>query len=87
MGRKIVLFLALLTVYVACLGESMLLGRMSMRLAVMYIVGAYCAIFAEGTTLGTMQPISTRPVMIIVGVMMMGASLMWLLALRDALGK
>jgi hypothetical protein len=87
LARKIILFLGLLTCFFVCLGQYELPSRVYTRLAGIFVAGAVCTVFVEGTTIGTLQPISTRPVMIALGVLLMAASIVWLLALRGVLEK
>jgi fumarate reductase subunit C len=55
------------------------------RLFVIFLAGAVVAFFVQGPQYGTMQPISTRPVMVFLGAVLMGAGLLWTLSLRGHL--
>ena len=87
LARKVVLFLGLLACFLACTGQFQLPFRVYARLATIFIAGAICTVFVDGTTIGTLQPMFTRPVMIVIGVLLMGASVVWLLALRGVFEK
>jgi uncharacterized membrane protein YbaN (DUF454 family) len=52
------------------------------RLSVIFLAGAVMAFFAQGQQYGTLQPVSTRPIMVVVGVLLMGAGLVWGLTIR-----
>ncbi len=55
------------------------------RLFVIFLAGAIVAFFVQGPQYGTLQPISTRPIMILLGVVVMGAGLLWTISLRGDL--
>ncbi len=55
------------------------------RLFTLFIVGAVFAVFIEGPKYGTMQPISTRPIMIALGILVMGGSVLWAMMIRGHL--
>ena len=55
------------------------------RLLVFFVIGAAVAFFTQGPQYGTIQPVSTRPLMIALGVVVMGASLVWGFAIRNHL--
>jgi hypothetical protein len=52
------------------------------RLLAMFVGGTAMALFMQGPQYGTIDPISTRPVWVGLGVVVMGASLLWTFALR-----
>ena len=52
------------------------------RLMVFFLAGAVLALFVQGPRYGTIDPISTRPVVITMGVLLMGAGLVWGFAIR-----
>ena len=52
------------------------------RLLTMFLMGAVMTLFVQGPRYGTLDPISTRPVWMLLGVVLMGASLLWMLVLR-----
>jgi hypothetical protein len=53
------------------------------RLLALFFVGAVMAFFAQGPRYGTIDPVSTRPLVIGLGVVIMGASLVWAFAIRN----
>ena len=55
------------------------------RLLVFFVMGGAMAFFVQGRQYGTIQPISTRPIMIGLGVIVMAASLIWGFAIRNHL--
>ncbi len=52
------------------------------RLLALFIFGAVIAFFVQGPQYGTIDPISTRTVMIVVGVVVMGVCVLWSLVIR-----
>ena len=52
------------------------------RLLALFVVGTITALFVQGPQYGTIDPISTRPLMVVLGVIIMGASLVWTFAIR-----
>jgi hypothetical protein len=52
------------------------------RLLAFFLAGAVAVLFVQGPRYGTIDPISTRPVMIVLGILLMGASLVWGFAIR-----
>jgi hypothetical protein len=52
------------------------------RLVAMFVGGTAMALFMQGPQYGTIHPISTRPVWIGLGVIIMGASLLWAFAIK-----
>ena len=52
------------------------------RLAVMFVVGTAMALFMQGPQYGTIDPISTRPLWVALGLIIMGASLLWAFVIR-----
>jgi hypothetical protein len=52
------------------------------RLFTMFLMGAVMTLFVEGPRYGTLAPISTRAVWVLLGVVIMGASMLWMLVLR-----
>jgi hypothetical protein len=52
------------------------------RLLAMFIGGTAMALFMQGPQYGTIDPISTRPVWVGLGVIIMGASLLWAFVIR-----
>lgn len=84
LGYKLLAFQALAVGYVLLfLGKFASAPFLYGRLLVFFLMGAGMAIFVQGPQYGTIQPISTRPVMIALGVVLMAASLLWGFAIRD----
>ena len=88
---KILMLLALLTGYVllVCYASSVPFARdfnsmpsVYARLFTMFLAGAVTALFVQGPQYGTIDPISSRPIWVILGVLLMGGSLLWTLAIR-----
>jgi hypothetical protein len=52
------------------------------RLLALFIFGTVMALFIQGPQYGTTDPISTRPVMIALGVVVMGASVLWAFVIK-----
>ena len=52
------------------------------RLLALFLGGTVMALFAQGPQYGTIDPISTRSVMIALGVLVMGTSVVWAFAIR-----
>lgn len=83
--HRIVILLVLIAVYFLCCGDFTVAPTIYLRLFTMYVVGAGMALFSKGDQIGTLQPISTRPVLIIVGLLLMGAGFVWTLAIKGHL--
>ena len=83
--HKILILLGLIGGYgyllIACgfLAVPELFGRFFF----MFLAGAVIALFGDGPSYGTMEPVSFRPICIIVGVMLMGAILVWTFAIKN----
>jgi len=58
--------------------------RMGSRLMVMFGAGAYLAFFVEGPSWGTLERTSARPLVVVLGVLMMGGAAFWLWSVRSA---
>jgi hypothetical protein len=52
------------------------------RLFTIFVAGAVTALFVQGPVIGAMPPNSTRPLMVVLGVVLMGTSVVWTLAIR-----
>ena len=79
---KVAVLLGLVVVYVLCCGEFSTAPRWYAELFVMYLFGAVMALYM-GEEIGKLPPIlSTRAVWIAAGVLLMGASLVWMFAIR-----
>jgi hypothetical protein len=74
--------LGLVALYVVCCGDFTDAPRIYARLFLMCLFGAVTALYKQGDDLGTLHPISTRSVWIIVGVLLMGASILWTFVIR-----
>ena len=74
-----------MALFVLSCGDLMVAPFVYTRLFAMYAFGAVMALYFKGDEIGILQPISTRPVFIIVGVLLMGASLVWTLAIKGHL--
>ncbi len=80
---KILTFEALVVGYVLLAWDGIISAPfIYVRLLLMFLAGAINAVFVEGPTYGVIHPVSSRPVMIFVGVVLMGGSLLWSFALR-----
>jgi hypothetical protein len=82
---RVAVLLALVALFVLCCGDFTVAPFVYARLFTMYGFGAVMALFFKGDEIGTLQPISTRPVFIIVGILLMGASIVWTLAIKSHL--
>jgi hypothetical protein len=54
----------------------------SSRLIAMFGVGAYLTFFVEGPSWGTLERISARPLVVVLGLLMMGGAAFWLWSIR-----
>ena len=63
-------------------GEIMSAPGIYGRLVALFLGGTVMALFVQGPQFGTIHPVSTRPVMIALGVLLMGTSLLWGFAIR-----
>lgn len=52
------------------------------RLLALFAGGTIMALFVQGPQYGTIDPTATRPLMVALGVIMMGTSLVWTFAIR-----
>ena len=52
------------------------------RLLALFVWGTIMTLFVQGPQYGTIDPISTRPLIVVLGVLIMGASLVWAFAIR-----
>ena len=59
-------------------------SRIGSRLMMMFGVGAYLTFFVEGPSWGTLERTSARPLVIVLGVLMMGGAAFWLWSVRGA---
>jgi len=83
MTLKVLVFVALLVVYFAVAGApswETLFGR---KLSVIYGAGAVIALWVGGQPIGTLQPVSLRPIFIAVGVILMLAVFILMFTTRD----
>ena len=52
------------------------------RLLALFLGGAVMAVLMQGESYGTIHPVSTRPIWLVLGIVVMGAILLWSFALR-----
>ncbi len=80
---KILTFEALAVGYVLLAWDGIISAPLIYgRLLFMFLAGAISAVFVEGPNYGVIHPVSSRPVMVFVGVVLMGGSLLWSFALK-----
>ena len=53
------------------------------RLLLIFVAGAVVALFVDGPSIGSIDPVSTRPVMVVLGVLLMAAGVVWMLAIKN----
>ena len=82
---RFAVLLALIGIYLVCCGDLTVAPYFFARLFMLYLCGAVSALYIKGEAIGALPPNSTRPVWIVVGVLLMGASLMWLLVVKGHL--
>ncbi len=83
-GLKLLTFEILIVAYVLLfLGQLGSAPLIYGRLLAFFLMGAIFAFFVEGPRYGTIDPISTRPIMIGLGTVIMGASLPWAFAIKN----
>ena len=83
LGYRLLVLAALTVGYVVLfLHEIITAPFLYGRLLAMFIGGTIMALFMQGPQYGTIDPISTRPVWIGLGVIIIGASLLWAFAIR-----
>jgi hypothetical protein len=81
---KLLLLEALIGGYVLLfLGPIVAAPLLYGRLLALYVAGTAVALFVQGPQYGTIDPISTRPLMVGLGVLLMGACLLWSFVLRS----
>ena len=83
MTLRVLVFVALMAVYLAFAGApgwQTLLGR---KLTVIYGAGAVLALWVGGQPIGTLQPVSLRPIFITVGVILMLGVFILMLSTKD----
>ncbi len=84
LGYKLLTFQVLVVAYVLLfLSQFASAPLIYGRLLAFFLVGAAFAVFVQGPQYGTIDPVSTRPIMIGLGVLMMGASLLWAFVIRN----
>ena len=74
--------LGLVAVYFLCCGDFTAAPAVYGRLFMLYMFGAATTLYAKGQEIGTLQPISTRPICIVVGIFIMAASLFWTIVIK-----
>ena len=80
---KILAFIALLVLYLSVSGAPgwpTLYGR---KLFVIYVFGAVLALWIGSQRIGTLDPISLRPIFVALGVFVMAAAFVIMLTTRD----
>ena len=82
---RVAVLLGLVAIYVLCCGDLTVAPRVFVRLFLVYLSGAVTALYYKGEQIGTLQPISMRPVFIVAGALLMAASLIWTLAIKGHL--
>ena len=55
------------------------------RLLLLFIGGTVMAVFVQGQPFGTIHPVSTRAIWLVLGLLLMGAALLWSFALKGHL--
>jgi len=84
---KFALFLALIGIFWACSGfvpaAEQSMWKLHSVIEVAYIAGAVIALWFGGEPIGTLQPISLRPIYILCGVVLMVAAFCAMLAVRS----
>src|SRR5438046_2051800 len=84
---KVALFLALIGIFWACSGfvpaAEQSMWKLHSVIEVAYIAGAVIALWFGGEPIGTLQPISLRPIYILCGVLLMVAAFCAMLAVRS----
>jgi hypothetical protein len=83
MMLKILVFVALIAVYFAVAGAPSWQTMFGRKLAVIYGAGAVIALWVGGQPIGTLQPVSLRPIFIAVGVILMLAVFILMFTTRD----
>jgi hypothetical protein len=84
LGYKLLTLQVLVAAYVLLfLGQFASAPFVYGRLLAFFLIGAFMALFAQGPQYGTIDPVSTRPIMIGLGAVMMGVSLVWAFAIRN----
>ena len=81
---RVVVFVALLSLYVV---QFRFHPAGLDRPFLLFIIGDVLAVFIRGPIYGRLQPISTRPIMIILGVLLMAAPVVWLLTASASLSQ
>jgi hypothetical protein len=86
--QRIGLFVALLAAWLAG-SQSCGMAPWSgfLRLHAMFLGGAWLALFYEGDSFGAWPPVSTRPLWIVLGCVLMAASTIWMYAIADAIRR
>ncbi len=86
LGYKLLGFQVLVAIYVLLFVHELALAPLIYgRLLTFFLMGAAFAFFVQGPKYGTLHPISTRPVMVGLGVLMTGASRVWGFAIKNHL--
>ena len=84
LGYKLLTLQVLVAGYVLLfLGQLVSAPFLYGRLLALFLMGGIVALFVQGPQIGTIDPVSTRPLMVGLGIIVMGASLVWALAIRN----
>ena len=81
----IFVFLGLVVAFGYC--ALVLPVRMASRLTGMFVVGAYLTFFVEGPSWGTFERTSARPLVIVLGLLLMGGAGLWLWSVWGAITR
>ena len=87
---RVLLFLALVVAWLEATelcGMAPWSGVPAFRLHAMFACGAWLAVFYEGDSFGAMPPVSTRPLWIVLGCVLMGASTLWMYAIGSVIKR
>jgi len=80
---KIVTFLGLLAGFLGFAHDFAQAPMIYGRLLLIFVAGAVLALFVDGPYIGRIDPVSTRPAMVMLGVLLMAAGVVWMLAIRN----
>ena len=84
LGYKLLAFQVLVAAYVLLFLRQLASAPFAYgRLLAFFLVGAVMAFFVQGPQYGTIDPVSTRPLVIGLGVLIMGASVGLAFAIRN----
>jgi hypothetical protein len=81
---RVVGFLGLVGGFIALAIHNPLPGRATARLIAMFGTGAVLAFFVEGPTWGTLEPVSARPLVVVLGILLMAGASWFLWSAQSA---